>query len=285
MSDLPRRLKYKKNKQENEPDKNVDLEKIWNMPQEYKKELEKKTTELALIEMRSFREKYNRYPDKKEMDEIAENIFEQVKAKDEKIAAHKRDSMHGKNVSSGKSFLDERKLRREGTPQTPAQKPQEAKADNVLERRLKRNAEKAQREAALKKEKPKEKFNPRDKEPDEENEESFEEKKPSKKLDVKDLLSGEKDDDLDLDDEDDTGLEDFSEEKDDTDLGGLEDLDEEDETEKCPNCKRVAQKTFFCPKCGKGFCSKCAKKLEKLTGNQAKLVCPKCSNEFKTSVN
>ena len=53
---------------------------------------------------------------------------------------------------------------------------------------------------------------------------------------------------------------------------------EEDDTDKikCPNCKKVTQKVLYCPKCGKAFCGNCGNK-----NKEGKVTCPKCGEKFR----
>jgi DNA-directed RNA polymerase subunit RPC12/RpoP len=54
----------------------------------------------------------------------------------------------------------------------------------------------------------------------------------------------------------------------------IEDMSFE-EGENCPNCKKTAEKTLYCSKCGAAFCANCAA----TQGNN--LLCPKCGSKIK----
>ncbi len=79
------------------------------------------------------------------------------------------------------------------------------------------------------------------------------------------------------------GVPDFSE---DLELKGLEDgvdnISEELETDKnsCPSCKSKTGELIFCFECGTGFCPHCATKAKKI-GDITHYSCPKCGAEVK----
>ncbi len=50
---------------------------------------------------------------------------------------------------------------------------------------------------------------------------------------------------------------------------------DEEGPQKCPNCKRTTEKILYCPECGTGFCSQCAKSFKK-QGNDEFYQCPSC---------
>ncbi len=249
MSDVPRRMQYKK-KGETQPENQPWVgEKGKNVPENYKKFVEKQTTEKALKEMSEFREKHNRFPDRKEMEELVENIYRQVEQKNRKNERRHKSTKQKKE----KSLLEQRKSRRQ----------------KLVSRRKKSAEERGGKEP------PKEDG----KKPVEDEEEIVLPKEAEKDVSVSDLFGKDEP-------ENDFELKEFPEEG-----GGLKGLgagsddlkflDEEESQDKCPNCKTPTQNVFFCPKCGTGFCQKCAKKIAR-EQEGLRLVCPKCSNEFVT---
>ena len=62
------------------------------------------------------------------------------------------------------------------------------------------------------------------------------------------------------------------------DIGNLEFGEaKESAVQKCPSCKREAEKIIYCPKCGNAYCKSCAKSATPL----GEYTCPKCGTKTK----
>lgn len=281
MDKTPRRLRYKKGLNEIIPEKNAKSKPGAKQGAAKKGGMQdRRTRELALKELKSFREKYKPSTERREADEAAENIFEQVKAKEgsqpERQKGRRTQEEAGKNQSE-KSFLEMRKTRRQILLEKKQKAPEQKQAKQVQKESKPEQRHHHERRMKKEEEDDEKKENDFEETPKEEErtiENEFFEDDGKKEKSIKDLL-----------DEEDLSLPDFSKEESESiskgdDLTDLELLDEAQD-ERCPNCKRVALKTFFCPKCGAGFCEKCAKKIAKLSTGELALTCPSCSNEFK----
>lgn len=207
MSDVPRRLKYKKNSEQfsqekwkNEAEK-AEVDKA--LPQNYKKFIQEHATSAGIKELHRFHQENNRLPQRHELEQMAESIYSQWKAKEEK---NERYHHHGKDKGKNDQQKNEESL---------AQK-RKSRREALVDKRKERTQQR-QKHAQVKQEE-KEDF----KEP-KETEEEFEEpqEEPSKGEDLSGLLEedeeiGELEGKTDLQDEDsedDTGLEFFEEEK------------------------------------------------------------------------
>ncbi|MFA5357661.1 MAG: hypothetical protein WC308_01945 [archaeon] len=215
-------------------------------------EQKKKEEDLALVEIAKFKEKNKRMPNKEEAEQIAENIYTQLK-----------DS----NVSE---LYPKEEIAESEAQQT------EGKRENWRDRRSRRAMRRGEvKENPVEEEKGIEPIAPVSAEPIKNiksllEDESFdigdEKKSPGKKNGA--------------DNEFDLG-EGFDEE------GGEINLDEEPEeivaVEKadkkenlCTNCKAKTDKIIYCPKCGKAYCAKCAAAY-----SEGKYSCPSCGTKTK----
>ncbi len=228
------------------------------------KDLKRESTNLALKEVRNFREKHKRYPNQKEFDEIAENIYAQLKESYEKEARERRAEKIGEEKPKERkgSFLERRRRRRDLGKET-------LKEEAPRKKGRRRGETVEEEKPVFVKEEPLIK-------PAEEKELSIE------GLFEKEVEEGEKVEELSLPElamsEEIASLEeDLELINDDTEA-----INKELETtkNKCPSCGSKAENIIFCPECGSGFCTHCAKRIEVLE-DKIKYVCPKCGNEFK----
>lgn len=94
-----------------------------------KKEINKQiVTQIALDEVQRFKEKHNRLPEKKEYDQIAESIYRQLRDEDKRkklLERHEKRAgrEQGKDGTSFREKMEERKGRRERRRGKPAEKP------------------------------------------------------------------------------------------------------------------------------------------------------------------
>jgi hypothetical protein len=196
--------------------------------EEYQKKSEDK--ELALQEIEKFKKENNRMPNKKETEQIAENLYTQIK----------NNPVDYQDVSTGETRGQERRGHRRDNRQggkipgveEPINPPKETIEDNLS------------KEMNLEEE-PNQNFK---------NLFSDEEKKTSNKDEF----------DLGLDDEDEDfsnkELDKFDEEEE------LREITEDKESQICPNCKKQTEKITYCPKCGFAYCKSCSKIVN---GNEA----------------
>ena len=232
--------------------------------------LRNKSSKMSLQEVREFRRQHRRLPEGSEIDELAENIFDQLK-------------------SSMKEELTERKTYRDRRMQAkPEEKKQKEEAGKAEEKKKPLKGKEEEKEEE-------------EEETEEAEEEEMEEEvkpvavKPGKK--IKPAVKAEEEQEIDLGEEFISEMPDFGEEDlthIDLEEGigkelNLDDLDEVEaidtelgeESHKCPNCKSKTENIIFCPNCGSGFCTHCAKAAKPL-GNKVKYQCPICSHEFQS---
>ncbi|MDD5148822.1 MAG: hypothetical protein PHH08_05155 [Candidatus ainarchaeum sp.] len=206
--------------------------------------------EIAVTKVNEFRAKHKRLPTPDEYDQIAENIYSQLKDQE----------ASGRLSSSRRADI-----KRIPGIQQPAEKPAVEQAQP--QRRGRTKAERAAlrgpseggfSQAPAQQEKQKENL---------------------KGLEIKDFLKEDSDELKEFKEGgEEEPLEEDSGEEGNFDLSGLGKEESPDE-EKCPNCKRTAEEVLFCPECGAGFCEQCAK-TERI-GSEKKIVCPKCGKTIK----
>ncbi len=235
------------------------------------REMKDRTSEMAIREVKTFKEEHRRYPTDKEYDEIADSIYRQLKEEYEnekrkedeaKRLAREREKEMKKRGREGPAPRGEgegrnrralRGGREQGVPVGGA--PQKGIGLGEI-------GDISPIEAPL-----------------------GEEKKPDAgdisallgegnvEKDTLDIggLSESKDFDLSA-----LGLE--------MEEGGGDDglltLEAETNKNKCPHCGTKTEDLVFCPNCGEGFCPHCASKAE-VGVDSVKYACPKCKHEFK----
>ncbi len=234
-------------------------------------EVKQKSAEIAVKEVDRFREANSRYPNRKEIDLISENVFEQLKAEigsedaEEKAG---RGAKHGQSTgaSAQKSFLESRRERRgaqqakgkEGPARVPVEggkgkkgparkKPAEEELEGLGQEFGEGAGEEGLGEIP-------ESFGGPSGDTDEE--------KVAQLAGLEELAGLEKD--L-MDDGSD-----LVEKEIDSDLN------------MCPNCGNRAEDLLYCPNCGEAFCDHCAKAVE-AQKDGVKYTCPKCGKDFKKS--
>jgi hypothetical protein len=188
-------------------------------------EKENQDKELALQEIEKFKKENKRMPNKKETEQIAENLYTQIK--NNPINYSDIPGAVENNPQRGRGH-------RSGHRQTSGQIPgveEPITTPNTIE-------ENFSKEMSIDEEDPKE--------------------------NMKDLFSDEPKkksakDEFDLGFEDDfseKNINDFSDNDEE-----LKEIAEDKESETCPNCKREAEKLIYCPKCGLAYCKSCAKEI------------------------
>jgi predicted RNA-binding Zn-ribbon protein involved in translation (DUF1610 family) len=205
-----------------------------------------KAIEIAVSQVNQFKAKHNRLPNLNEYDQIAENIFGQLKEEEESqkfVAAQGREIKRIPTTAQGN--------------QQEAQQP--------MQQAPRRGRTKAERTAA------------KTGSEQLEQEQQTENQNDLKKLEIKDLLKEESDElkEFDENKEEESGE---TEEENEFNLSGLG-REETQSEEKCPNCGKTAEEIIFCPECGSAFCEQCAK-IERI-GSEKKIVCPKCGKTTK----
>lgn len=215
-------------------------------------EQKKKEEELALLEINRFKETHNRLPSKEEAEQIAENIYSQLKESDvsELYPASEEENGGESNEAGGRKGWRERRLRKDRQKRDSKEaEGEEMKIPMALQ--TPQSAEPIKNIKALLED------------------ESFDlkEKGGPKKGGKKSV------EEFDLD-------EDFGEESDELDLGEAEEAVSIEKLDKkgssCPNCKAKTEKIIYCPKCGKAYCSKCAASCA-----EGKYSCPDCGTKTK----
>jgi len=199
------------------------------------------TMGLALEEVKRFKEKNNRLPDKSEYDQIAESIYAQLQSAEEKKRAEEKMQRENRKIEDREKRTEERGERKPhgrqakdapaaGTPQVPREiKPSPGPPA----------AELGDREI--------------------------------KELSIEDLFGEEKKDGAESKGGSGGIGDEFS-------LEGLEDESEGISGKKCPCCKGMAQQIIYCHECGAAFCDKCAKPAEQI-GSEKKFICPSCGKK------
>ncbi|VVB99335.1 Uncharacterised protein [uncultured archaeon] len=266
-------------------------------------EVRSKSSEIAVKEVDSFREEHNRYPNQKELEEISQKVFDQLKREIEKgdsndseaedIYLGSQETKAGERP--GKSLADIRRKKRAGIRkaedarerQEKSREAQGRKGDSAGKGRASGGAGgKVDSGAAMGNVDDETKEGPEGRDESEGselpdslrdggNDESIKELEEleAKKAGVRKLA--------DIDDLSklESGLEGDEEEgEDELDLF----VEKEIETggSMCPHCNNKAEEIIYCPECGDAFCSHCAKKMEVLPG-AIKYMCPKCGAQFK----
>lgn len=226
-------------------------------------EVKEKSAQIAVKQVDSFVQQNRRYPNKDEMNRIADNVFDQLKTQ---IAKEQ----------------EEKKGFEEGIDLGPAP-PNESLADRRKDRRARRG-EKEEDEQTI----------AASTQGTAQNDQTGQDP-PERLPGEDDKIEDEKDEDIedsgDLEgqlDEDTKNIEKLAEVE---ELSSLEsglgeddydNVDKEMDTgiNNCPRCKSKVQELIFCPKCGEAFCNHCAKGIESQK-DSVKYICPKCSAEFK----
>ncbi|MCX6798770.1 MAG: PHD finger domain-containing protein [Candidatus Diapherotrites archaeon] len=200
------------------------------------------TMRMALEEVKKFKERNNRLPEKDEFEQIAENIFAQLSDDEEKKKSAERMERERQRIS-GKAGVAERAKRgrtkeerakqRSGAQETMPAEAHAADQGGLAEKEIKDlSIEDLFSEDKGATQKPGEK-----------------KKKPSELLDEEFSLAG---------------------------LG--EEGGEDKAADECPNCGASGAEVVYCPGCGTAFCPKCAKGSEQLAGEK-KYVCPTCGKK------
>ena len=253
------------NAQEKVPDEknSAEIEKL------EQKGLEEK---IALVEIEKFKQEKKRLPTKEEFDQIAENIFTQLKASDVDALYPELMKAQGTPGRAQRRAAAIGAAPAQGLEKTQNSIPAEDAAPTQAQGRLGRLRGRDLRNAAKQKAKEGNLGAPPtlSQETSEANiKDLLGEETPIKKEE----LEGEFD--LDLDEKG-AGVEGAGEEKkaeeenlEDLDLKGLEG------GEICPACKSETEKVYYCSACGTPFCGKCGKKSEN------NYVCQKCGAKVK----
>lgn len=235
---VPRRLKrYYRNASSIEERKMIE--------EVLKSNARKETVELALQEVKKFKQKHSRLPEGSECDEIAENIFSQLKKESFKEVEGKESEGPRERFEKRKMLKEkfEKKMERETTGES-------VQAEEESEKESKTGGIEIPTEKAL-------------------SLEGLElpgkKSKKNNALKLEELNLAENAEELKFE-----GLED------------VENIGVEHETEKnkCPNCSNKTEDFIFCPECGSAFCTHCAKRIQTVN-DKISYVCPKCGKEFK----
>jgi len=269
--DVPRRLKrfYREGVEPPGEEKGMDVDEIplgsvSEVPVERYEPAEREGEEiaraLALDEVERFKEEHKRLPKKEEYDQIAENIFSQLKDKEQqKKAIERLERKRGKKPGEDRKEVQGGAGERKET--------EGSKIDRKKERFLLRHGRPVPGKPAGKEETV-------SSGPAEGGISSVE--KELKGMSVEDLFSDEKKKGREKE-----GLEELEGIEGEFSLEGMENVDEgKGGQEKCPRCGKPAEEVIFCPECGAAFCEKCAKKVE-VVGNARNIVCPGCGNKIK----
>ena len=122
MGNVPRRLRYKKNGEEQQEQKTA-----WQSPQQkesgkflpenYKKFIQEHATSAGMKELHRFHKEHNRAPQGKELEQMAQSIYSQWKAKEaknERYHHHEKGMEKKHEEKSSETLAEKRKSRREG---------------------------------------------------------------------------------------------------------------------------------------------------------------------------
>ncbi|MBI4052703.1 MAG: hypothetical protein HY394_01565 [Candidatus Diapherotrites archaeon] len=212
----------------------------------------------AKSQIQRFREKANREPTRKELDEIAENVYSQLEK-----SRLRNEPEEGEAQITGKAVAAEKS----GGFMTRRQR--------ALTRQKEEDEQDSEKEGAENAELPEEdESGSGDAEevleiPEAESSESIgiegNEGKPVDEFDLSELNLG-KDEELRISELDEgTGFK------------------KTVETDKntCPNCKSKTEELVFCSGCGTAYCPHCAKKMEKQPDGMVKYTCPQCGTEVR----
>ncbi len=210
-----------------------------------KEEKEEITMQLALDEVKKFKEQHKRLPKKEEYEKIAESIYEQLhdqakRAKKAERLARKRPSKRDKKAQRDEKRA--KRKRRRGKKDEEEEQEEALDQKSALFGKMKGAAKGLTQEEI-------------------------------KGMSVEDLFGGTEK----------KGKGKAGQSiGDEFDLAGLSNLDSsvQEEREKCPKCGAETDEVVFCPECGTAFCENCAKKVEKL-GSTKTYTCPKCKNKIK----
>ncbi|AJF60213.1 MAG: hypothetical protein QT03_C0001G0718 [archaeon GW2011_AR10] len=247
-------------------------------PDRLRKKLKEESDYLASAEVGKFKEKHNRIPTRKELDEISETIYSQLKKETRKEREReekpsRRREKHGKERTLLEKRRAERKRHRRREEVGRREKLEE---DETEEENEEEALQLGRAEPEIGK-----------------GEEPLISEEEEKEISVKDLLKEEAggkeeereettDEDYDkLSLEELTETEEFGKIGSELERSGTESITKEIETEKkCPHCGTKSSDIVFCSGCGAGFCSHCAKKVE-VQEEHIKYVCPSCGSEFR----
>ncbi|MCR4368656.1 MAG: hypothetical protein NUV67_01990 [archaeon] len=235
-------------------------------------EIRERGEEIAIEHVDKFREQNNRYPASKELDEISDNVFNQLKKELQKSERAKQE------ISQSMEFI-----KNEGKPPQEKTGAEKSPKEKMRQRRQKRQRQ--EKKAAKK--------------GNEKAKEDAIESGDSEELETKESYDADAGNVGELLGEDDSqeaalqakgtelrelvGMDEVSQLE-----SGLDDEGDFDVLEKevdsgnsaCPNCNNKAKEIIYCPKCGTAFCDHCAKKVE-VQDAFLKYSCPKCGEEFK----
>jgi predicted RNA-binding Zn-ribbon protein involved in translation (DUF1610 family) len=221
-------------------------------------ELKERSTQIAITKVDEFVKQNNRYPNKDEINKMAENVYELLKKELESDKEEKNkfeddiDLGEFEKPEAGKNLLEKRKEERK-----------KRKEENVEQEK--------QKETELEQVEDDEKIedipNTDDLEEDSEIEKSPETEPED--IDTENVQKLAEIDEL-------SSLEDNLSED------GFDMVDKEIETglNICPRCGNKSEELIYCPKCGEAFCDHCAKSVE-VQAESLKYTCPKCGTEFK----
>jgi predicted RNA-binding Zn-ribbon protein involved in translation (DUF1610 family) len=225
-------------------------------------EIKERSTQIAINKVDEFVKQNNRYPNKDEINKMAENVYELLKKEFENDKEEKNE------------FEDDIDL---GGFEKP-----EAK-ENLLEKRKEERKKKKDEKDWQEKQKEKVLEQTEDEEKIEniQNEDNFE-----------DDLEVEQSQEIEHIDTDNENLQKLAEID---ELSSLEDNLSEDEFDMvdkeietglnvCPRCGNKSEELIYCPKCGEAFCDHCAKSVE-VQAESLKYTCPKCGAEFRKRKN
>lgn len=248
-------------------------------------EVRAKSSELSLKEVDSFREKHDRYPDRKELDVISQNVFDQLKRELEKADAEAEEIYLGEEEKGGKKGKTVLELRKEKRKEIQEAEEKNKRSDKKGSRgKQEENAtgkmdtgEAGQTEGAA-----------------EEEETAFDMKALASEEEVPQIPKGdgksplEELEELEKMERDDNvkklaSIDELSKlEKELSSAGDFDLVEKEVETthNNCPRCSNKAVDIVYCPNCGDAFCDHCAKKVE-VQEDAVKYTCPKCNAEFR----
>ncbi len=224
-----------------------------NKPSE--QEVKSKSTEIALKEIDSFREEKSRYPDRKEIEEISDNVFTQL-----------RDEMRKGQLNENAQQADSG-----GTPK--------GREPTIAEKRMLRRKGKLEEKGGKKEPQNTQKAQAKDAGEEPEEDDTAMEMPSFGDEKIPDLASEEENESQikEL-----SSLDELSSLEDSIEGNDIDLVDKEVETDKtkCPKCGNHTKQIVYCVNCAQGFCDHCAKSIE-VQQDTVKYTCPKCGAGFK----
>ncbi len=263
-------------------------------------EVRGKSSEIAIKEVDSFHQSHSRYPNKNELDEISQNVFDQLKRELESAGSEADEIDLGPEepgsappdagAGGKKSVLELRKEKRaQASSGQGGRAPQpSANAQGPAAQKLGRGGQRGLAKKGGGKQQPSDEMamdeqglGPEDEQmpmPEGEDAQGGSAGGSQNLEELEERLNRENVKKL-------TGIDELASlESELSEQGGdefdLVDKELEGGSVKCPKCSNPAESLVYCPECGDAFCDHCAKKIEALT-DSVKYTCAKCGAEFK----